>query len=124
MSETRNPWLGEDLGFWTDGEYGRGGGSFVTAAEVWQEGYAAGKNVICDRDPGDEHAEDFPKDSDGKPLAWPDPDAPGWYVDAWNGIYTSRAEALADSKHWVADESERFLSYGETTRSRDGEVCQ
>ena len=58
----------------------------------------------------------FPLDKDGNPLAWPDPDAPAWYVDAWNGIYDSRAFALAESKDWgTATEDERVLAFGETT---------
>lgn len=56
---------------------------------------------------------EFPLDSDGKPLAWPDPATAGWYVDAWNGLYPTRDAAIAESKDWTADESTRVLSFGE-----------
>jgi hypothetical protein len=56
---------------------------------------------------------DFPLDTNGNPLAWPDPDFPNWWIDAWNGIYDSRESALAESRDWVATEHDRVLSYGE-----------
>ena len=62
----------------------------------------------------------FPTDREGKPLAWPDPDQPDWYVDAWNGIYESRDFALAESRFWTRDESERTLEYGEPPKEGDG----
>lgn len=55
---------------------------------------------------------EFPTDCDGNPLAWPDPNQPTWYVDAWNGIYDSREFALAESRDWVATEDERRLAFG------------
>jgi hypothetical protein len=55
----------------------------------------------------------FPLDSDGKPLAWPDPAQPDWYIDAWNGIYDSRDFALCEAQYWVATEADRILAYGE-----------
>lgn len=57
---------------------------------------------------------DFPIDSDGQPLAWPDPNQPGRYIDAWNGIYDSRESALAESEYWIASENERQLAHGES----------
>ena len=62
---------------------------------------------------------EFPTDSAGLPLAWPDPGQPNWYVDAWNGIYDSREFALAESRDWVATEAERTLAYGEAPRHDD-----
>lgn len=56
---------------------------------------------------------EFPLDSDGRPLAWPAPDSPTWYIDAWNGIYDSREFALSESRDWTATEAERVLAYGE-----------
>jgi hypothetical protein len=58
----------------------------------------------------------FPTDVDGNPLAWPDPTNPAHYVDAWNGDYASREEALSESADWTASESNRVLSYGQAQR--------
>jgi hypothetical protein len=62
---------------------------------------------------------DFPIDREGKPLAWPCPTQPEWYVDAWNGIYDSREDALRESVFWTAEEADRTLSYGEDIVSED-----
>lgn len=62
---------------------------------------------------------EFPTDSAGLPLAWPDPNQPEWYIDAWNGIYDSRESALAEVPFWVALESERTLAHGETAKYDD-----
>ena len=74
-----------------------------TAEAAQADGYAHERAV----------GREFPLDSYGRPLAWPDPHQPGWYIDAWNGVYGSRDEALSESRDWVATEAERVLAYGE-----------
>lgn len=55
----------------------------------------------------------FPLDNDGNPLAWADPKGVLSYVDAWNGYYSDRAEAIAEVPRWTASPDERVLAYGE-----------
>lgn len=54
---------------------------------------------------------DIPVDSQGNPLAWPDPSGDG-YVDAWNGWYDDRDVVLEEFPSWSATEAERVLPYG------------
>lgn len=68
--------------------------------------------------------QDIPIDTEGKPLAWPDPHQPTAFVDAWNGWYPDRAFLDRDLPHWTAPESERVLAHGEGLRSQDDFTCK
>lgn len=63
--------------------------------------------------------ETFPWDKYDLPLAWPDPNQDGWYIDAWNGFYESREDALREALYWTADEATRHLKYGEGVKSME-----
>jgi len=64
----------------------------------------------------------IPRDAEGLPLAWPDPQGPvdsvAW-VDAWNGWYPDLPALLDTIPDWTANEADRVLVLGEGLISTD-----
>lgn len=51
-------------------------------------------------------------------YVWPDPDNSGWWIDAWNGIYPTEAQARKDGaggirRPWVLNYGERSITADE-----------
>jgi len=57
---------------------------------------------------------------------WPDPKNPGWFIDAWNGIYDSLEEALQeavdgdwtnnDPGPWILQKGESIITTDEAAQ--------
>jgi hypothetical protein len=60
---------------------------------------------------------------------WPDPNQPGWWVDAWNGIYDNLDLALEDAANgvgtpWILHKGEGIIPEEEADRRRAAEARQ
>lgn len=58
----------------------------------------------------------IPLDKNDQPLAWKRWRVDGndtYWVDAWNGWYTTYQELLREIPHWTMTEQRRILHYGE-----------